>query len=248
MSEMFDLIESIKNKTGMTYTEISVAVGASPGYIAQLKARGRTSEKFTLKLREYDSRLTNGNIKKVHHLKFNATATGTPVGEYSNKNNSFVELSEGLFLMKTKLVTQKAKAGYLTGWGDDEFIESLPDYAITTDKPAHGIYRSFEISGDSMDNGLDDAIKNGDIATGRFIQRSLWSSKLHLHTYEDYIIVCYNGILCKRITEHNPETGDITIHSLNPDKINYPDEIINLNRQVMQIFNIVDISRKRKKK
>lgn len=235
---MFDLIELIKDKTGMTYTDISTSLGVSPGYIAQLKARNRTSEKFTLKLREYYNKLTNDNEKEIHRLKYNASPIGVPIGEYQNKTNSFTELSEGRFLLKTKLVSKKAKAGYLTGWGDDEFLESLPEHVITTEKPVHGIYMSFEIDGDSMDYDGRDSIPDKSIVTGRLVSRSHWKDKLHLHKFKDFIIVCYEGILCKRIIDHDVKAGTITIHSLNTDKDAYPDEIIDL-RTVMQIFNIV---------
>ena len=47
-----------------------------------------------------------------------------------------------------EIVTQKAKAGYLTGYSDPEYIEQLPQLALPLLGP--GKYRAFPITGDSM--------------------------------------------------------------------------------------------------
>lgn len=77
--------------------------------------------------------------------------------------------------MNTPLVLQRAQAGYLTGWGDPEYVAELPTHPIIVDKAGRGEYCSFEVSGDSMDNGLENAIKAGDIVTGRKIDRAEFS-------------------------------------------------------------------------
>lgn len=192
---------------------------------------------------------TEDDINKLVKEKYNAKAVGTPTGTYQNKTgDSFTQLSDGRYIMFAPLVKAKARAGYLTGWGDEEYIEELPKQPVIVDKPHKGEYISFEVVGDSMDDGTSRSYLPGDIVTGRKIDRKLWrNNKLHLKSYKAFIIVTLNGVLVKEITEHSVSKNTITIHSYNPDKAAYPDEEINLDT-VMQILNIVDFSRKQSNK
>jgi len=156
----------------------------------------------------------------------------------------FRYLGEGRHLMITPLVEQYAYAGYTSGWADPEFIQELPKHAIVVDKLHFGIYRTFETRGESMDNGRRESIANGDLAVGRKIDRKYWTSKLHLHKFSDYVIVKHDGIIVKRIIDHNVEEGILTCTSLNPDKQAYPDFTISLN-DVSELFNVVSVTQKR---
>lgn len=179
----------------------------------------------------------------------NAKSIGTPVGTYRNKaGNDFIELSGGSYYMVTPLVTKKAYAGYLTGWGDEEYISELPKHLVPVDKPHSGEYISIEVTGQSMNDGTERSFLPGDIPTGRKINRKLWrDSKLHLKSYKEFIIVHKNGILLKSIIDHNVIKNTITIHSYNPDKEAYPDEVLKLE-DVIQIFNVVKNTQNRSNK
>lgn len=192
-----------------------------------------------------------GDVKKYLKNKGadpNGRELGHVIGNYISKGNKeFIELSKGSYLMITPLVNKKAHAGYLTGWGDEEFIEELPKHSINVDKPYRGEYLSFETVGMSMDDGTDRSICENDIVTGRKIDRSLWkNSKLHLNKYDEFIIVATEGILVKKIIKHDIVKQTITFTSYNPDKETYPDQTINLD-QVMQLFNVVQVTKNRKK-
>ena len=77
-----------------------------------------------------------------------------------------------------------------------------------------------------MNDGTEDSYLEGDRLLCREIKRELWiDSKLHIRKW-DFVIVHKEGVLIKRIVEHNVENGTITVHSLNPI---YPDKIINLS-------------------
>lgn len=160
-----------------------------------------------------------------------------------NKNNIFFEVSPGRYLMQTKLVTEKAKAGYLSGFSDAEYMDDLPAHFITVNEFHKGAYRSFEVSGDSMTDGTDASVLDGDIVTGRLIKRELWQSKFHTHKYRYWVIVHrYEGVIIKEIAHHDVTNGILTLRSLNSDKTIYPDFDVSLD-DVDQIFNVVDISR-----
>lgn len=51
------------------------------------------------------------------------------------------------------MVPVRAKAGYLIGYGDQEYVDTLPTIPVITDRTFHGKYRCFEVEGDSMDDG-----------------------------------------------------------------------------------------------
>ena len=84
-----------------------------------------------------------------------------------------------------------------------------------------------------------ESILDGWIVIGRELVRSKWAYKLHTHQYDAWVIVHKTeGILIKKIINHDVDNGYITIHSLNPDKNIYPDQELFLD-DVEQIFNIV---------
>lgn len=146
-------------------------------------------------------------------------------------------------ILNVPLVNQYAHAGYLSGYADPEYVETLPTLPFIIDQEAHGNYIAFEVKGDSMDDGTDEAYKEGDRLLCREIQKHLWAeSKLHIRKW-DFVIVHKEGILVKRITDHNVEACTITIHSLNPL---YPDRQLHL-QDVRQIFNVIEMSRPRRR-
>ncbi len=139
-------------------------------------------------------------------------------------------------MMMVPLVSKYAYAGYLTGWGDDEYIENLPQIPWLVDKEYKGDYRAFEVKGDSMDNGLSGSYKEGYIVLGREISKTHWRDKLHIKKWKNFIVVTKNdGILIKEISHHDAEKGKITLHSLNTE---YKDITVSLD-DVAQLFNVI---------
>jgi hypothetical protein len=172
----------------------------------------------------------------------NAKSLGTIEYPLESETSPFIDLGNGKYIMIVPLVTEYAYAGYLSGFRDPEYLEELPKHTIIVDKHHKGNYRAFEGVGDSMDDGTKESIPDGSIVTAREINQDYWKSRFHTHRYKDYVIVTNDeGIIIKRIINHDVENGIITCHSLNPDKSYYPDFNINL-RDVKQIFNIVNVS------
>ncbi|RKU86498.1 helix-turn-helix transcriptional regulator [Parabacteroides sp. AF39-10AC] len=146
-------------------------------------------------------------------------------------------------ILNVPLVNQYAYAGYLCGYADAEYIETLPTIPFIVDHEAHGHYIAFEVRGDSMNDGTEESYLEGDRLLCREIKRELWiDSKLHIRKW-DFVIVHKEGVLIKRIVEHNVENGTITVHSLNPI---YPDKVISL-AEVYQIFNVIEFLRPKRR-
>lgn len=141
------------------------------------------------------------------------------------------------------LVNQYAQAGYLDGYTDITFLDQLPQIPFIVDKEGHGRYIAFEVKGDSMNDGTEESYLEGDRLYCREIAPYLWAtSKLHLRKW-DFVIVHTDGIIVKRIIEHDVENHTITIHSLNDM---YSDKTIDLC-EVKQIFNVIESVRPRRR-
>lgn len=141
------------------------------------------------------------------------------------------------------LVNQYAHAGYLDGYGDVTYMEQLPQIPFIVDFEGKGNYVAFEVKGDSMNDGTENSYLEGDRLYCRELAPHLWvDSKLHLRKW-DFVIVHEDGIIVKRIIDHNVENHTITVHSLNDM---YPDKKIDL-AEVRQIFNVIESVRPRRR-
>ena len=141
------------------------------------------------------------------------------------------------------LVNQYAYAGYLNGYQNETYMNTLPTIPFIADHEARGNYIAFEVKGDSMNDGTEESYLEGDRLLCREVPQHLWAdSKLHIKKW-DFVIVHEEGIIVKRITDHNVENHTITVHSLNDM---YPDRVIDLS-EVKQIFNVVEMQRPRRR-
>lgn len=151
------------------------------------------------------------------------------------KNDEIVNIIDSS-VMLVPLVNQYVHAGYMSGYADEEYVETLPKIPWIVDKEYKGRYISFEVKGDSMDDGLKHSYEQGDILLCREINPDYWKCKLHIHQWDAFVIVHKTeGIVVKQIIDHDVEKGIITVHSFNPI---YEDYKIDL-REVAQIFNVV---------
>ena len=107
----------------------------------------------------------------------------------------------------TTIVPVKAAAGYLNGYGDVEFIEALPTFAMPyPELPQDRTYRVVQIQGDSMI-----PIPSGSYIMGTYIQN--WNE---IKNDQLYIIVSRSeGIVFKRVL-NNIMDGVLTLKSDNP--------------------------------
>jgi phage repressor protein C with HTH and peptisase S24 domain len=151
-----------------------------------------------------------------------------------------VNLSEKA-VMYVPLVNKYAYAGYLSGFGDVEYIQSLPTVPMISDREGRGTYMAFEVKGDSMDDGSRDSYEQGDIIICREIAPHHWRNKLHIHKYDFVIVHRTEGVLLKKISKHDTASGILTLHSLNPL---YDDFTIDLD-DVAQIFNVIRVEREK---
>lgn len=152
---------------------------------------------------------------------------------------------DNMGVLNAPLVGQYAYAGYLSGYSDPEYVERLPTvpFLIPEGMTAKGKYRAFEVRGESYNDGSSDSILEGDILLGRFINPDLYrDGKLHINKWLFIIVHKEEGILIKRIKNHDVQEGTIELQSLNPL---YENQVIHL-RDVSEIYNVVQFIRKPK--
>lgn len=99
-------------------------------------------------------------------------------------------------------VPVKARAGYLLGYGDAEFMETLPTFRLPG--LANATYRMFEVDGPSMAPN----ILHGDRVIGE------WVEKLEdIRDNRVYVIVHSGGVAVKRIINRLKERGKLYLKS-----------------------------------
>ncbi|MFD1770899.1 LexA family transcriptional regulator [Sphingobacterium suaedae] len=252
MDKIFNIVSYLKQELGLSGSKIAKDLGVSPQFISNisrgkpigLEVAKKIAETYNLTidfvLHGKISLSMLGDQKPVPSSRSNARDIGDPTTYDENGDTKFIEISPGRYRMGTELVPVYAQAGYLSGYMDKEYLEELPKHYITVDKYVRGKYRSFEISGHSMDNGdIKEAMPDGTIATGRLVKREHWQSRLHNHQWPNWIFVHKTeGIITKQIAHQDLENGILILRSLNPDKEKYPDFDVCLD-DIEEIYNVV---------
>lgn len=104
-----------------------------------------------------------------------------------------------------ELVEERAKAGYVTGFADPEYIKELPVFQLPFLSPEKK-YRTFQISGDSML-----PVPEGALVTGEYVQD--WRT---VKTGTPCLVVTLDdGVVFKIVENQLLENRQLILHSLN---------------------------------
>ncbi len=126
-----------------------------------------------------------------------------------------------------ELVSEKAKAGYSTGFADPEYIRILPTFQLPF-LSRERKYRTFQISGDSML-----PIPDGAYVTGEFVQN--WQ---YIRNRQAYIILTLDDGIVFKVVENRIDEGKLRLHSLNSLYEPYEIDIKNI-REVWKFVNYI---------
>ena len=224
----------IFNEYASSEKEIAEKMGYTKSSFSQIvNGKVPLSNKFIEKLIAIDSSLNKSWIVSGE----GDMLMDDPKLQIEAKTNDEVDF------LKVPLIPIRGKGGYLKGYGDVKYIESLDTIPLVVDHAFKGKFRCFEVDGDSMDDGTRKAICDRDIVLGREIKRELWSNELRINDW-DFIIVNRDGIAIKRIKGLDTTTGIIKCHSLNSlyeDVEQKIDKVIEL----YSLIKIVDRSARR---
>ena len=222
-------IKAFRKAKKITQQEFAELLGCNQSFISQIESGRRPLPK------EYVERLVENFGNNLNTYKFLKKETILSIVQKSN-----VDFDSVMFV---PLVRQYAYAGYFNGFGDEEYLENLPSIPWPVSHEYKGKHLFFEVRGDSMDDGSIESYPEGSRLLARNVGREHWIYRLHINSW-DFIIVHRNeGILTKRIIDHDVANGTITCHSLNPL---YDDFILHLN-DVLELYVIIQkvISAKR---
>ncbi|WP_207511106.1 XRE family transcriptional regulator [Longitalea luteola] len=124
-------------------------------------------------------------------------------------------------------VPVKARAGYMLGYGDPQFIQSLSAYRLPG--YTNGTYRIFEVEGHSMFPTLQDA--------DRVISR--WADISDVRDDRVYVLVTRSqGILIKRLINRYHE-GKIIVKSDNNHAGEFPTIVLDVD-EIAEIWYVVE--------
>ena len=195
--------------------------------------------------------LEKGNLIEKREGVEKGNVIGNPNSNLKSKNqlqkvhfdepeSGYSDESEGGIATMPKVVTidsqgeenavyipVKARAGYLLGYGDPEYIEKLPAYHL----PGHrnGTYRIFEVDGLSMFNTLQDKDK----VIARWVPVSeIREDRIHV------LITKNDGLLIKRVL-HRPQEGKIVCKSDNNHHGSYPTIVLD-EHEVLEAWYVVE--------
>lgn len=164
--------------------------------------------------------------------------------EFIQSNNDpivYGEDANGYVWLETKKIPEKAALSLVSNYFDDEYYNGLEKGRVRVKKEHKGEYYEIDCVGDSMNDGTFRSILDKDRLLVRDVKRQYWKNKLHNHKWDlFYFLHNERRAIVKQVKSHNPETGEIVLHSWNPNKEEYPDFTINV-RDCYIIANVVKL-------
>lgn len=228
--EAWKRVEFIIEKEGLNKNSFSKAIGISNNVtITRIINEHRTPSRATCE--------KIVSAFPAYNLEWLLTGEGNMLTDAPSQTyHSNARPVDDLSYMNVPVIHIKAQCGYLAGYGDTEYIDTLPTMPVIVDKTYHGKYRIFEAEGDSMDDNSRLAICDGDKVLAMEVRRDLWLPKLHINDWYFVIVHRTNGISIKQITAQD-DKGNITCHSLNEL---FNDYTVNLD-DVVEIYNVIKV-------
>jgi len=155
---------------------------------------------------------------------------GTPFKslEDENKNDVLVVVADNNNEERIVHVPYPAHAGYGGQLANPEFIGELPTFTLPDPYFQSGTFRSFDVSGDSMEPTLFE----GERVVCSFTEKESWS-----HSLKDnhvYVLITHDDIVVKRMENRIKMEGKLILHS---DNEYYPPREVPID-EVLEVWSI----------
>jgi len=127
------------------------------------------------------------------------------------------------------LVPVRARAGYLNGYGDPDFIQTLPAYRLPGLN--HGTFRMFEVFGHSMVPTFHES----DCMIARYVENfnEIRDNRVYVVVTKDH------GVVVKRVVNRISREGKLILNSDNlRHRDDYPPIVVN-PEDIMEIWYVV---------
>ncbi len=198
-------LKMLRRKAGLNQNQVALHIGKSRSRLAIYETR--EDVKIPYAVLQKLANLYQTTPEYIEQDTANMTSYSYSPDKISGKNiRPLVVTLDSTGQENIVFVPVKAQAGYLLGYGDPEYIQSL--YACSMPGFTNGTFRIFEVEGYSMTNTL----QPGDMVITRYVEN--WNN---LSNDNVYVIVAKNGICIKRIQNVIDKAAGIVIQSDNPE-------------------------------
>lgn len=233
------------------YTQCNLLIMNDKNLLEYIQLLGLTNEEFSNYLDiSYDTLKTwlyrNKEVPKrkidyvINKIKLHPNYT-TKTLKDNTSNAKVLKEDEDFIWLETLKIPEKAALGAASNFFSESYMNGLEKGRVRVKKNHKGQYYEVQAVGDSMNDNTNKALLDKDWYLARDIAREHWINKLHLNDWNVfYFLHNEKGNLIKEVKSHNPETGEVLLHSWNPDKNLYPDFTINL-KDCYIIGNVVKL-------
>lgn len=254
-------LEELMSGLGITQIQFAEKLGVSTQAVTNWKSRDIGSSAFQKIILAFPNvnanwlmtgmgEMLNKNYDIKYSHKTDLPSNAIPsmeVEEFEyageNKNDGiFFSSHDGILRMSVPHVPYAARAEFANLAEDLEpHLENWDREVYIVDKKVNGKYLSFDVKGDSMDNGMKDCLEDGDKVLVRELERDFWRD-LHVNEHKYWVLVFGSSILIKQILSEDVDNGTIVCHSLNPSP-EYHDFALSLD-DVRYLYYVVKIKPK----
>jgi transcriptional regulator with XRE-family HTH domain len=204
MSYLQQNIRFLRKKALLTQAQLAEKVGVKRAVIGTYE-EGKAEPKLnTLRL---IARFFGYNIHELVELKLDDTSKPNIDLKGENLRILPVTITAGSELENITVVPVKASAGYMTGYSDPEFVESLPQFTLPfKELSKNRTYRIFQITGDSM----------LPIETGSYIIAEYISDWNLIQDHQCHVVITKNeGVVYKRLINKLGDSQELILISDN---------------------------------
>lgn len=230
-------IRAFRGEKNLSQSDFGKLVGRTHQSVARWE-KGLADVPMTIRQKIENILSGNDEAVSIDSEKL-ATLRKMDVGVVDYQGNTFIEIKDKFFMI-IPLIEEYDRSAFIKGICESYCDIDFPVHLMEVPKPHGGDYFAFRVIGDHMENGTCSGINEGDVVSGRGVDKSLWKAKFHITKFKSYIIVHIHGILIRQIIGQDCENGTMTVHSLN-DK--YEDEILKLD-DCLSIMSCVDVKRR----
>jgi transcriptional regulator with XRE-family HTH domain len=243
-------IEEIRYRENINQTQIAERIGVTANYFSDVKkCRADLTDELLDKIYGVFPYLKNLEMDKKQkkkeplYIPSNAVPTVEAVEfEYAGENHNggifYRDKNSGKLYLSVPHVPYAARGEFpnladslepTTEWGRETY---------EVDKKVNGRYFSFDVRGDSMDNGMRKSLQDGDKVLVRELELDNWRT-LRAGDHRFWVLVFDSSVLIKEISSFDGDTGTIICHSLNPSP-EYHDFTLSLDN-VRYLYYVIKI-------
>lgn len=202
VAKVNDNIKFLRKKFGYTQETFAEAIGIKRSLVGayeegradpRLNNLLRMSEVFNVSVDTLISKVVSELSDEELHQQEDGTAKVLAI-TVDKEDNENIEL-----------IPQKASAGYMNGYADPTYIETMPKFQLPM-LPKNATYRAFEISGDSML-----PLQPGTVIIGEYIENIS-----NIKNGKTYVLLSKEeGVVYKRVFNYVEENGKLFLVSDN---------------------------------